>query len=244
MRGIFRDSCLGTFCLVIGSILGIAGWNFMMDVKATASAGETKEWVSVERKAPDMVKSKLEHTEECYLCGSNSRSLIGVYRNYEDLGIICVNEWYVLDMRIRNHDDSGNLMGSQGSRNVTYTSTGEDSCFYHCSPDSDRGISTVTISYGSDSILDVKKVRNYLCQNCLDKLWEVMEVYTPEDEEAKPRDLCLVDFQTMELYSLQGDYSAYYVRDYYVQVDDSREDELKVTAVYAPVLENGHKDGE
>jgi len=48
----------------------------------------------------------------------------------------------------------------------------------------------------------------------------------------------------MELYSLQGDYSAYYVRDYYVQVDDSREGELKVTAFYAPVLDNGYKEGE
>lgn len=71
-----------------------------------------------------------------------------------------------------------------------------------------------------------------------------MEVYVPEDEEAKTRDLCLVDFQTLELYSLQGDYSSYYVRDYYVQVDDSREDGLKVTAIYAPILENGHKDAE
>ena len=46
-------------------------------------------------------------------------------------------------------------------------------------------------------------------------------------------------------YSLQGDYTSYYVGDYYVEVDDSREEELKVTAVYAPVLEeNGGKAGE
>ena len=68
-----------------------------------------------------------------------------------------------------------------------------------------------------------------------------MEVYGPEDEPARPRDLCLVVFQTLELYSLQGDYISYYVRDYYVQVDDSKEDEVKISAFYAPVLENGHK---
>lgn len=235
---------LSTFCLIVGSIVGIIGWEAVMDVGATAEVEETEEWVPIERKVPVPVKSKLKNAENCYLCGSNSRSLMGLFRNYEDLGIICVNEWYVLDMRIRNHDDNGKLMGSQGSMNVTWTSTGEESCFFHCSPNSDRGISNVSVSYGDDSVFDVKRVQSYLCQGCLDKVLGVMEVYAPEDEEAKPRDLCLVDFQTLELYSLQGDYSSYYVRDYYVQVDDSREDELKVTAIYAPVLENGHKDAE
>lgn len=53
---------------------------------------------------------------------------------------------------------------------------------------------------------------------------------------AKPRDLCLVDFQPLELYSLQGDYTSYYV-----QIDDSKEGEVKISAIYAPILENGHK---
>lgn len=84
-------------------------------------------------------------------------------------------------------------------------------------------------------------MQKHLCQTCLDKVLEVMEVYGPEDETAKPRDLCLVDFQTLELYSLQGDYISYYVRDYYVQIDDSKEGEVKISAIYAPILENGHK---
>ncbi len=51
----------------------------------------------------------------------------------------------------------------------------------------------------------------------------------------------MVDFRTLELYSLQGDYISYYVRDYYVQVNDSNEEKVKISAIYAPVLENGHK---
>lgn len=198
----------------------------------------------MERKEPEAVKSKLKNTEECYLCGHSNQSLMGMYRNYEDLGVICVNDWYVLDMQIRNHDDSGNLIGAQGSTNITCGGLGEGKHSYYCSPNSDRGISSVTIHDGEDDIFDVKKVQEHLCQTCLDKVLEVMAVYGPENEPAHPRDLCLVDFQTLELYSLQGDYSAYYVGDYYVQVDDSREDEVKVTAIYAPVLEAGYKIGE
>lgn len=133
------------------------------------------------------------------------------------------------------------MIGAQGSINITSGGLGEGRHSYYCSPNSDRGISDVTIYDGEDDVFDVKKVQSNLCQTCLDKVLEVMEVYTPENEAARPRDLCLVDFQTLELYSLQGDYVAYYVRDYYVQINDSKEDELQVSAIYAPVLENGYK---
>lgn len=53
-----------------------------------------------------------------------------------------------------------------------------------------------------DDVFDVVKEKDHLCQTCLDKVLEVMEVYAPENEPARPRDLCLVDFQTLELYSL------------------------------------------
>lgn len=147
-------------------------------------------------------------------------------------------------MLIRNHDDDGNLTGAQGHINITSGGLGKGRHSYYCSPNSDRGISDLTIYDGENDVFDVKKVQKHLCQTCLDKVLEVMEIYGPEDETAKPRDLCLVDFQTLELYSPQEDYISYYVRDYYVQVDDSKEDEVKISAFYAPVLENGHKAGE
>lgn len=68
----------------------------------------------------------------------------------------------------------------------------------------------------------------------------VTETYVPEDKSPKVRDLFLIDFKTMELYSLQGQYTAYMIRDYYVQID-YQEEGLKVTAFYAPILENGEK---
>ena len=90
------------------------------------------------------------------------------------------------------------------------------------------------VSYGEDSILDVEKAKTILCQDCLDKLLAVMETYGPEGEEPKPRDLCLVDFQTLELYSLQEQHASYYIRDYYVRLDQT-DDGMEVEAVYAPV---------
>ena len=114
------------------------------------------------------------------------------------------------------------------------TGTGEGGDFFSSTQTPSRGISTVEVSYGEDSILDVEKAKTTLCQDCLDKLLAVMETYGPEGEEPKPWDLCLVDFQTLELYSLQEQYASYYIRDYYVRLDQT-DDGMEVEAVYAPV---------
>ncbi len=60
-----------------------------------------------------------------------------------------------------------------------------------------------------------------------------------EGEESRARDICLVDFQTLELYSLQEHYISNYIRDYYVQVDGRGGEELEVTGIYTSKLENG-----
>ena len=70
---------------------------------------------------------------------------------------------------------------------------------------------------------------------------EVMENYGEEGAEFGARDVCLVDFQTLELYSLQEHYISHYIRDYYVQIDGRDGDELEVIGIYAPVLEYGER---
>lgn len=227
--------------LLLGGIGGYLFGNMESAGKndAVAKAQDSRSW---ELKTYPAAESSLKKAEECWLCGSMDGSIGNMFRDYEDLGILCINEWHVLDMQVRNHDENGKLTGSRGYINATGGSLDEGKYTYFCRPNSDRGISEVTVYCGSE-VLDVKKVQKRLCQSCLDKVLEVMNVYAPEDEPVQPRDLCLVDFQTLELYSLQGDRSSYFAGDYYVQVDDSKEEELGILAIYAPVLEYGEKKG-
>ena len=111
----------------------------------------------------------------------------------------------MLDLGVLPHGEDG--IDTSGTR-TAMTGTGEVVDFFSSTQTPSRGISTVEVSYGEDSILDVEKAKAILCQDCLDKLLSVMETYGPEGEEPKPRDLCLVDFQTLELYSLQEQYAS------------------------------------
>lgn len=199
-------------------------------MKDTADMLQQEEFTSMEYKELPAVQSELLDSEGCYLCGTAKESLMGYFRQFDDLGIISVNQWYVLDFGILPHEEDG--ADTSGTR-TAMTGTGEGGDFFSSTQTPSRGISTVKVSYGEDSILDVEKAKTILCQKCLDKLLAVMETYGPEGEEPKPRDLCLVDFQTLELYSLQEQYASYYIRDYYVRLDQT-DDGMEVEAVYAP----------
>jgi len=34
------------------------------------------------------------------------------------LDVICTKNWYVQDMRIRNHDEEGDMIGTQGNEKI------------------------------------------------------------------------------------------------------------------------------
>lgn len=191
----------------------------------------------------ETIESELENEEECYLCGLNNRSLMGYYRKFDDLGVISLNQWYVLDFQVRNHDEDGNLTEYGGNSSMGFVGTGEGGDVFRTERNSDRGISEITVEPGKDSAFDVKKIQPVLCQDCLDRVMEAMEIYEEEGEQKEPWDICLVDFQTLEVYPLQEHNLSYFIRDYYVRLNH-KEEELEVEAIYAPVLENGRKSGE
>ncbi|MDO4274165.1 MAG: hypothetical protein Q4D16_10875 [Eubacteriales bacterium] len=225
------------FGITVGSDL-FQRENKSISDKIISSEESERTW---ETKTLEPVKSKLADQKKCWLCGNDNRSLMGYFRKFNDVGIICTNSWYVLDFQVRNYDEAGNFTSEQDGSRSGWVSNGEGECSFYSNQMSGRGISEVTATYGENSYFDISKVQGHLCQVCLDKVLAVMETSGYEDEQAKPRDLCLVDFQTLELYPLQKQNIAYFVRDYYIMVE-SKEEETKVHAIYAPVLENGSKN--
>lgn len=107
------------------------------------------------------VQSELPDPEGCYLCGTAKESLMGYFRQFDDLGIISVNPWYVLDLGILPHEKDGT--DTSGTR-TAMTGTGEGGDFFSSTQTPSRGISTVEVSYGEDSILDVEKAKMFFAR--------------------------------------------------------------------------------
>ena len=157
---------------------------------------------------------------------------MGYFRQFDDLGIISVNPWYVLDLGILPHEKDG-----------TDTTRHQD-CY-----DRHRGRRGFLLQYtdtppvgfpqwksamGKIVSWDVEKAKNVLCQDCLDKLLAVMETYGPEGEEPKAqRSLPGGIFRRWSCIPCREQYISYYIRDYYVRMDQT-DGGMEVEAVYAP----------
>lgn len=82
------------------------------------------------------IKSVLKDNDECYLCGNSDRSLMGYYRKFDTIGLISLNDWYVVDFGLKEYDEQGNPLKSEDAHSSTQmTNTGEVSIMTSSTPD-------------------------------------------------------------------------------------------------------------
>lgn len=180
----------------------------------------------------DHLESKLVNAKECYLCGNNARSLMSYYRKFDTIGVISLNDWYVIDLRLKEYDSQGNKTESDGSASMWHTNNGNIS--YDGTSNTSRGMADMQISLPQDYKLDENFLENNLCASCLNKVVETLEHSYFENEATETIPLCVVDFDTLELYSIQDHYRSYFIRDYLVELDFDEENEINISAYYLP----------
>lgn len=69
------------------------------------------------------LESKLDDIEECYLCGNAQKSLMGYYRKFDTVGVIGLNDWYVLDLRLKEYDEAGNPVENSSGTSMSFGNT-------------------------------------------------------------------------------------------------------------------------
>ena len=179
------------------------------------------------------IKSEVSQAE-CCICGDNERSLMPYYRKMDSVGIVCLNTMNISNTDVRIYDDDGTELLQNDSMIQTITSHGEDECSFWISGMPNRGITEVRVDYGKLSKPDWKRIKTFLCQNCLNK---VLDMYQEEmewnEEEARFPEVCLVDFTDNELYSLGKAYGGYSIRDYYVRIEHGEQSD-EILIFYAP----------
>lgn len=189
---------------------------------------QSQEWVDI---TYEDLMTQLGNTTQCYLCGSSNRSLMRCYRKFDTLGLISLNDWYIVPFQLKNYDEYGQEVRGDGSSEIHSGNTGEIS--YSSQGTESRGMADIEVTLSEKYALDTKFLQKNLCQECLDKIVASLEYSKWENEGKSARPLCLVDFDTMEIYSVQDDCRAYFVRDYWVEIDGEG-NEVEVRAYYLP----------
>lgn len=165
----------------------------------------------------EKISTKLGNEEEYYLCGNNVRSLMGYYRNLDTIGLISLNDWYVLEFCLKNSSDDRHNRGEENYTTSTFGNTGE----IHYSSDSnfDGAMASIEVTLPEDYGVEIKELRKHLCQECLDKIMESLVFFKWKNERKEAIPLCLVDFQTLEIYSLQDWQRGCLIRNYWVEIE-------------------------
>lgn len=177
------------------------------------------------------IQSTLEDQGACYLCGSSDYSLVDYYRKFDTIGVISLNDWYVLDFRLKCQDENGNEVNGEEGTSSSFGNTGE--VIYSTESNFQGTMASITVTLPDGYKLKPEMIQEHLCQKCLDKVLESLEFrkWKYEQKEAVP--LCLVDFNTLEVYSLQDWHRGCLIRDYWVEIEPDG-NEITVDAYAIP----------
>lgn len=172
-------------------------------------------------------------TADCCICGSNNRSMMDYYRKSGMVGLVCLNTMNISTLDTRMYSNDGTEIINSSSSDM-HTSHGEGECSFSISGMPDRGIMEASIYYGENVEADFDKIKEFLCQSCLDKV-EAMYVDEMElsDGNGTFPEVCLVDFATNELYTLGEHRLGYWIRDFWVHIDHSGA-KSDIMVIYAP----------
>ena len=121
----------------------------------------------------DDLRSSLENTSECYLCGNAEESLMSYFRNFDTIGLISLNDWYVIDFPLKNYDENGNEVESATSTSFLSGNTGEIS--YSSDETPSRGMASIDVTLPVNYKVDTNTLEKHLCQNCLNKVAASLE---------------------------------------------------------------------
>lgn len=179
------------------------------------------------------VKSEISQ-EKCCICGNNERSLMPYYRKSGMLGLVCLNTMEISSLDTRIYSDDGTKIIGDSGLSITSSSHGEEECSFRINGMPNHGIFEGKVNYGKKSTPNFEVIKKYLCQNCLDK---VLSMYQDEmewsDSKGRFPEVCIVDFQTNELYTLGKSHTGYWIRDYWIHIDHD-DDSSSIMAIYAP----------
>lgn len=184
----------------------------------------------------DHLTSSLSDASECFICGNHSMSLMNYYSKFDTIGIISLTEWYVIDLGLKEYDEVGKEMPDQDGMSMRNTNL--EMVKFSINSNPSRGMASAEITPADGCLINTKELEQKLCVDCLPKVIEVLEhSYRKDEEKQETIPLILIDFETLDIYSMQDYYRGYFVRDYWIELDFI-DNKIEVDAYYLPVRES------
>lgn len=127
-------------------------------------------------------------------------------KNFDTIGLISLNDWYVIDFPLKNYDENGNEIESAASTSFLSGNTGEIA--YSSDGTPSRGMASIDVTLPINYEVDTNMLEKHLCQNCLNKVAASLE-YRKSNSERKEAILCALSISKLWIsthYKITGDH--------------------------------------
>ncbi len=204
--------------------------------------GKAREILAAENSTEDVAETTEETSpryhsdtppEDCFLCGDREGASLSLYQGQKNLGVINLNSLDLSPISINRYDDFGVQIEESVNGASTYiTNTGKDGFFFSVTPDVNRGYAHGDLSFNSGEVLDMGKVADNLCSDCLNRIMENCWSDTPWG-------VGVIDFSTNEIHLFEEKVTAFTFGDYYISCrgrdgNNDESQEISLLVFYCP----------
>lgn len=155
------------------------------------------------------------HRPDCQLCGTAEDSLISEDSLFHSIGILYLGALDVYDIGIGNYETREGTASDSAGVQFGFWNFEDGNGYVNITSVPHQGIATIDISYGETADIDFNYLEGVLCQDCLAKVIACCE----EAGDSRCRNVFLIDFETLEMYALPENLTAFVENDYLFHVD-------------------------
>ena len=173
-----------------------------------------------------------KNEKECLICNRGA-ARFGDKMDVDSIGVVNLHTGDIWDIEFYIYDKAGKIIDNSGAITTSYNPGKDAGSSVKLSVTGGRGVCELDISLNENSVLDMDKASEALCDSCMEKIKEMDEdlgeLLQPEDR----LDVVLYDFKEKAFYSLNKINKMYFIRDYLVHIDYRKEKET-VLIVHTP----------
>lgn len=159
--------------------------------------------------------------DDCILCGNRKGTMFSMYQGRKNLGIISLNTFDIAYIGINQYNDNGTLIKKPAEHFSTTIRTSKKSGYSAMvSENPNRGYATGSITFYQNSSLDLERVTQYLCSDCISSMLDA-------SWEEEPYGIGLIDFYDKKIRLFEKHISAFEFGDYYVSCDYRSEEKTE-----------------
>lgn len=167
------------------------------------------------------------NAEDCFLCGDHSLTDHSPYWGQDNVGLVHLNTFDVLPLRINRYDDSGDLMQKEFS---IMESSGlfRDDTYANSMVHPDRGYASIEITKVKYEI-DRTSVQTHLCEECIQAL---NCVYWSDEA---PPEFAIVNFKDHTLRPLDQSLTWFFSGNFGIDCEYKENGDIDLLIAYLPL---------